>query len=480
MSATIESTESTERLAVTLPQLGETVTEATVTRWLVEPGATVTAGQPLFEVATDKVDTEVPAESDGVLVEILVPVDATAPVGATLAYLAVASVPALDAPAPGAPTSGSTASESSPPVTAAPGTTTPVTATPVTATPAAGRVTSPLVRQLLRERGLAESDVTPSGLGGRITRADVLAASSGTVVPTHPITGAPIPTTAPTVPTHPLTAAPISTTGTPLPTVTTHVVTPAPSAPTGEEALRPGTTRIPLSRMRRVTGARLHESVSTIPHVLSVVQVDLAAVEQARQAHRDAFKARHGFSLTYLPFIVHALADALRSFPEMNAHYQDDADGPALVTHRALHLGLAVDLDHQGLVVPTLADADGYRLELLATRIHELASAARTGSLAPSAYQGGTFTVSNNGSAGSHLTAAIINPPQVAILSTDAVRRVPVAVTLPTGEEVVVVHPVCNLSLSWDHRAFDGAYAAGFLAELARRLETRDWAAELR
>lgn len=482
--------------AILLPQLGETVLEATVTRWHVELGGMVKAGEPLVDLATDKVDTELVAECDGTLIEVLVAIGETVAVGTTLARVAATDL-AITTPA--APSEPQTAAI------------TPAAIAPAAITPAAvintpeigGVVTSPTTRRRLREANLVPAMIMATGKGGRITRVDVEAAISARSLRATPVQD-PVGQVVTTSQAGQAVLEGEPTTSAKVPTPQRHAVLEGEQEPAyqerkiseaisviaatpadGELKTHPdlvqvtGAQRLQLSRMRRITGARLHESVTTIPHVLSVIEVDLANVERARRAHKEAFAARAGFSLTYLPFIAHALADALRAFPHLNAHYVDAETEPALILHRSLHLGVAVDLDGAGLVVPTVFDADGFRVPLLARRIKEAAEKARAGRLTPAEMTGATFTVSNNGSAGSHLTAAIINPPQVAILSTDAVRRVPVAVTTPDGDEVVVVHPVCNLSLSWDHRAFDGAYAARFLVELKRLLESRDWMAEL-
>jgi 2-oxoglutarate dehydrogenase E2 component (dihydrolipoamide succinyltransferase) len=210
------------------------------------------------------------------------------------------------------------------------------------------------------------------------------------------------------------------------------------------------------------------------PHAFSVVEVDYANVDAARGAAKDAFRAAEGFGLTYLPFISRAIVDGLREFPHMNA----SVIGDTLVVHKFVDLGIAVDLDYQGLIVPVIRDAETKRLRAIAHEINDLATRARARKLSPGEIQGGTFTVTNNGSAGSVLTMPVINQPQVAIVSTDAIVRKPVVVDTPTGESIAI-HPVGNLAMAWDHRAFDGAYAANFLARVKEILETRDWSAEL-
>ncbi len=232
---------------------------------------------------------------------------------------------------------------------------------------------------------------------------------------------------------------------------------------------------VPLSKIRKLTGSHMVMSKGVSPHAFSVVEVDFANVDKTRARVKNDWKGNEGFSLTYLPFIARAVVDALAEFPHLNASVGQDE----LVVHQYVDLGIAVDLDFEGLIVPVVRGADGKRLRAIAREINDLANRARSKRLSPDEIQGGTFTISNNGSAGSVLTMPIINQPQVAILSTDAIQRKPVVATLPDGGEAIVIHPVGNLAMSWDHRAFDGAYAAGFLVKMKDILENRDWGAEL-
>jgi 2-oxoglutarate dehydrogenase E2 component (dihydrolipoamide succinyltransferase) len=209
--------------------------------------------------------------------------------------------------------------------------------------------------------------------------------------------------------------------------------------------------------------------------VFSVVEVDYANVDATRNAVKSEWKTSEGFGLTYLPFITRAIIDALREFPHLNA----SIDGENLIVHNYVDLGVAVDLDYQGLLVPVVRNAETKRLRGIAREINDLAERARARKLLPDEIQGGTFTLTNNGSAGSVLTMAIINQPQVAIISTDAIVRKPVVAQLVDGSESIAIHPVGNLAMTWDHRAFDGAYAARFLARTKEILESQDWSAEL-
>ena len=483
---------------VTLPQLGETVTEGTITRWFKNVGDTVRADEPLFEVSTDKVDTEVPSPIAGTLTEIRVQAGDTVPVGTVIAVVGASSGAAAPAPAPVAPAPAVAAPVPAPtpapaPVAAAPAPAPAPVPKPAPApAPAPARapaaalptniVLSPVVRRLITDHGIDVAVLRGTGPGGRITREDVL-----DYIDAHGLTRTPAPTSA-AVPTPAPAAAPApapapASAPTPAPAPAA-VPAPAPApaaapkpapAPAPRVVVGARDEVVPLSKIRRLTGSHMVASKSTAPHAFSVVEVDYANVDVARNASKDSFKSAEGFSLTYLPFISRAIVDAIAHFPHMNA----SLDGDTLVVHKYVDLGIAVDLEYQGLLVPVVRGAEGKRLRAIAREINDLASRARSRKLSPDEIQGGTFTISNNGSAGSVLTMAIINQPQVAIISTDAIVRKPVAVRMPDGSESIAIHPVGNLAMSWDHRAFDGAYAANFLAKVKQILETQDWSAEL-
>ncbi len=450
---------------VSLPQLGETVTEGTITRWFKKVGDSVAADEPLFEVSTDKVDTEVPSPVAGVLTEIRVGEGDTVPVGSVIAVVgssgaavvapAPAPAPVVETPAPApapAPVAATPAPAPAPAPTPAPAPVAASAPAPVSGNDA-GILLSPVVRRLLNEHGISPSLIKGSGPGGRITREDVLdyIDRSGSQ---------PAPAAAPA----PVVAAPA-----------------AASAPAPAPAARPvvvGGARdeeVPLTKIRQLTGAHMVMSKGVSPHAFSVVEVDFANVDLARTKVKNEWKATEGFSLTYLPFISRAVVDALSEFPYLNASVGEKS----LVVHRYVDLGIAVDLDYQGLLVPVVRDAETKRLRAIAQEINSLASRARARKVSPDEISGGTFTITNNGSAGSVLTMPIINQPQVAILSTDAIKRRPVVVELPDGSESIAIHPTGNLAMAWDHRAFDGAYAAGFLSRVREILETRDWLAEI-
>jgi len=232
---------------------------------------------------------------------------------------------------------------------------------------------------------------------------------------------------------------------------------------------------IPFSKIRRITAEHMVRSKATSAHTLVVVEVDYEGVEKVRRANRESFKQTEGTSLTYLPFIARATVDAIAEFPHINSSVGDDE----LIVHHYVNLGIAVDLNFEGLLVPVIRDADAKRLRPLARDIADLATRARTKRLTVDDLAGGTFTLTNAGPFGTLLTAAVINQPQVAILSTDGVKKKPVAVELPDGTDAVAVHPVGLLALTFDHRAFDGAYAAAFASRVRQILETRDWSQEL-
>ncbi|MBJ7361112.1 MAG: 2-oxo acid dehydrogenase subunit E2 [Ilumatobacteraceae bacterium] len=448
---------------VTLPQLGETVTEGTITRWFKKVGDTVAADEPLFEVSTDKVDTEVPSPISGVLTEIRVPEGETVPVGAVIGVVGVASGAAPVVAAPAAPVVVAPVAPvvAAPVAPAAPTPVVPAVVAPVAVAPVRdnalatlkdNRLLSPVVRRLVAEHNLNVDGLIGTGPGGRITREDVLdhidklAAAS------------PAPTSQPTVTATATTSAP-----------------PSSQAPVNPPVVRVGQRDevVALSKIRQITGAHMLMSQAVSPHALSMVEVDYSNVDATRLRLKDEFKEAEGFSLTYLPFISRAVVDAIGDFPHMNA----SISGTDLIVHRYVDLGVAVDVNGQGLLVPVVRSAEGKRLRAIAREIRDLAVRAKTRKITPDEIQGGTFTISNNGSAGSVLTMPIINQPQLAILSTDAIVRKPVVVNSDGGESIAI-HPVGNLAMSWDHRAFDGAYAAGFLSRIKEILETRDWSSE--
>jgi 2-oxoglutarate dehydrogenase E2 component (dihydrolipoamide succinyltransferase) len=381
--------------SVAMPQLGESVAEGTVVRWLKRVGDTIAVDEPLFEVATDKVNTEIPSLNTGVLREILVAEGTTVPVGTTLARIE------------GAGEHPAATSVPTPVAAAAPA---PQNTTPEAA--ARAHLHSPVVRRLAREHHLDLSQLRGSGNGGRITRSDVLA--------------------------HVQTLAATDTT------------------PVRGVAFTP---------MRAKIAANVLASKQLVADVFSVMEADMENVHAARLAQREAFHAREGLNLTYLPFIAHAAMGALRAFPAVNARIE----GTSLVFNPSVHLGIAVDLDEQGLVVPVIRDADGLNVTGLARAIAGVSQAARGGA-AGAVFTGSTFSITNTGAFGTLMTAPIINQPNVAILSTDAIEE-----RVVPYNGMIAIRRRMYLCMSWDHRAFDGSTAARFLGHIKRELETRDW-----
>jgi pyruvate dehydrogenase E2 component (dihydrolipoamide acetyltransferase) len=466
---------------VTMPQLGETVTEGTITRWTKAVGDTVAVDEVLFEVSTDKVDSEVPSPAAGTIVEILVAEGETADVGAVLAKIGDAGAApasgggndAASAPAPEpAPETTNTTAQATqqedaalnPPATAPRDEAPAAAAFPPVSQPAAapaassngggdGKVLSPVVRKLINENGLDPARINGTGAGGRITREDVEKLIGGGTPSAPQTQAAPVAASAASAPSAPRGAAPA----------------PLPPAKAGERD-----TVVPFTKIRQRTAEHMIMSKATSAHTLVTIEVDYANVDKVRKAKKEQFKQEEGTSLTYLPFISRAVVDALREFPYANASVGTNE----LVVHRDVNLGIAVDLDYEGLLVPVLKNADGLRLRQLGRGIADIAYRARNKKLQADDITGGTFTITNAGGYGTFITYPVINQPQVAILSTDGVKKRPVVIELPDGTDAIVAHPVGMLGLAWDHRAFDGAYASAFLAKIKEVLETRNWSEE--
>jgi 2-oxoglutarate dehydrogenase E2 component (dihydrolipoamide succinyltransferase) len=340
-----------------------------------------------------------------------------------------------------------------------------------------GALLSPVVRRLITEHELDPSEIPGTGMGGRITREDVLGFIDARA------TQAPAPPSAAPAAAAPA-PAPTQTAVTPAPSPAAPVAVPAtaPSAPAAPATLSspppPLGLRdevLPFTTIRRVTAEHMVRSKATSAHTLLAIEADFEAVERVRRANRERFKAEEGVSLTYLPFIARATIDVLRNYPHLNSSVGDDA----LVLHKDVHLGVAVDLDGEGLMVPVIHNADGQSLRGIARSVADLAFRARSRKLSLDDISGGTFTITNPGPFGTFISFPIIAQPQVAILSTDGVKRKPVVVTGADGTESIAIHSVGILALAFDHRAVDGAYAAAFLRDLANVIETRDWPAEL-
>jgi 2-oxoglutarate dehydrogenase E2 component (dihydrolipoamide succinyltransferase) len=423
-----------------MPALGESVTEGTVTRWLKAVGDAVVADEPLLEVSTDKVDTEIPAPASGVLLSITVGEDSTVEVGAELGVIGAPSAAAA-APAP-APVVAATPA----PAAAAP---TPAAA-PAPAEPAgnADAYVTPLVRRLAAQHNVDLSTVTGTGVGGRIRKSDVLDAALNAKQAAAPAAAAP--------------AAPAAA-----PTTTT-------AAPAAASPLRGRTEK--MSRLRRVIAERMVESLHVSAQLTTVVEVDVTRIANLRARVKGDFEAPEGVKLSFLPFFCKASVEALKQFPQVNATL--NMDEGTVTYFEAEHLGVAVDSE-RGLLVPVIRDAGDLNIAGLARRIADLADRTRTNKLSPDELSGGTFTVTNTGSRGALFDTPIINQPQVAILGTGAVVKRPVVVKDDSGADVIAIRSMVYLALTYDHRLVDGADAARFLGAIKARLEEASFHAEL-
>jgi 2-oxoglutarate dehydrogenase E2 component (dihydrolipoamide succinyltransferase) len=416
---------------ITMPALGESVSEGTVTRWLKNIGDSVAVDEALLEVSTDKVDTEIPSPVAGTLLAIDVAVDSTVPVGARLGLIGTsgaAPVAAPAAPKP-APVVATPAPVVAAPIVSAPA---PVAAAPVTQ-PADAYVT-PLVRKLANELGVNLANVKGTGIGGRIRREDVESLSK----PAAPAYAAPAPTAAAPTAARPATVA----------------VSP----------LR-GTT-VTMSRLRKVIAARMVESLQVSAQLTTVVEVDVTKISRLREKAKASFEAREGVKLSYLPFFAVAVCEALKQHPVLNS----SVEGDQITYHGTEHLGIAVDTD-RGLLVPVIANAGDLNMGGIARKISDLAARTRDNKVTPDELGGGTFTLTNTGSRGALFDTPIINQPQVAILGLGAVVKRPMVVRGEDGGETIAIRSMVYLGLSYDHRVVDGADAARFLVTLKERLE---------
>ena len=434
---------------IVLPALGESVTEGTITRWLKAVGDSVAVDEPLVEISTDKVDTEIPASVAGVLTAITAPEDSVVEVGGELGRIgsSVAAAPAAPAPAAPAPAA-------------------PAPAAPAPAAPAAPQATeavqsgyvTPLVRRMANEAGVNLATITGSGAGGRVTKSDVIAASGSTPAPViaAPVIAAPSPAApAPSAPTPAASkvSAPIAATGTSLSSKTE-----------------------PLSRLRKVIAERMVESLQVSAQLTTVIEVDVTKIASVRNQVKKSFEQREGVKLSFMPFFVKASVEALKQFPQVNASI--DMVAGTVTYHSDENIGIAVDTE-RGLLVPVIRQAGDLNIAGIARHIADLAERTRTGKVAPDDLSGGTFTVTNTGSRGALFDTPIINQPQVAILGTGAVVKRPIVVTDSSGQDVIAIRSMVYLALSYDHRLVDGADAARFLSTMKARLEEASFDAEL-
>ena len=425
---------------ITMPALGESVSEGTVTRWLKNVGDSVAMDEALLEVSTDKVDTEIPSPVAGTLLAIDVPVDSTVPVGARLGLIGSANgaVPA----APVAPVAPVVAAPVAPivaaPVVSAPPVTAPVSA-PVAAQ--ADAYVTPIVRKLAAELGVNLAMIQGSGIGGRIRKEDVQAAAKPAAVQSAPSTA---------------------------------TVTPAmaKSSPVSASPLR-GTT-VTMSRLRKVIAARMVESLQVSAQLTTVIEVDVTKISRLRDRAKATFEAREGVKLSFLPFFAVAVCEALKVHPVLNS----SVEGDQITYHGAEHLGIAVDTE-RGLLVPVIHNAGDLNMGGIARKISDLAARTRDNKVSPDELGGGTFTITNTGSRGALFDTPIINQPQVAILGLGAIVKRPMVVRGEDGGETIAIRSMVYLGLSYDHRVVDGADAARFLVTLKERLELGGFESDL-
>jgi pyruvate dehydrogenase E2 component (dihydrolipoamide acetyltransferase) len=455
VSASASSNGSGEGTSVTLPALGESVTEGTVTRWLKQVGDSVEADEPLLEVSTDKVDTEIPSPSSGTLVQITVGEDETVEVGAELGIIAsgAAATARSAAPAPSEPAAQPAQPAAQPAQPAAQPAQPAAQPAQPAAQPAADgapQYVTPLVRKLAADNAVDLSTVTGTGVGGRIRKQDVLDAAKAREDAERA-------------------AAQQAAAAPGLPSAAPAVQAAAPAAPS---PLR-GTTE-KLSRARRVIAQRVHQSLQDTAQLTTVVEVDVTAIAQVRDRVKRSFQQREGVKLSFLPFFAKAALEALKEHPKLNATL--DIEKGEVTYHGSEHLTIAVDTE-RGLMVPVIHDAGDLSVTGLAKRITDLAERTRTNKITPNEISGGTFTLTNTGSRGALFDTPIFFEPQVAILGTGSVVKRPVVVDTPLGETIAIRHMV-YLALSYDHRLIDGADAARFLGAVKSRLEDGGVAAE--
>ncbi|OBB25971.1 2-oxoglutarate dehydrogenase, E2 component, dihydrolipoamide succinyltransferase, partial [Mycolicibacterium fortuitum] len=452
---------------VVMPELGESVTEGTVTRWLKKVGDSVGVDEPLVEVSTDKVDTEIPSPVAGTLLEITAEEDDTVAVGGELAKIGDAAAaapaqplaPAAPAPEPKPEPKSEPKPEPKPepkaqPAPAAPAPAAPAPAAPAPAAPAAAGdgdgspYVTPLVRKLASENGVDLASVKGTGVGGRIRKQDVLAAAEAKKAPP-----------APAAPAAPAAAAPAAASAAPAPAL----------------AHLRGTTQ-KASRIRQITAKKTRESLQATAQLTQTHEVDMTKIVALRSRAKADFAEREGVNLTYLPFIARAVIDALKIHPNINASYNEDTK--EITYYDAEHLGFAVDTE-QGLLSPVIHNAGDLSLGGLARAISDIAARARSGNLKPDELSGGTFTITNIGSQGALFDTPILVPPQAAMLGTGAIVKRPRVISDEYGNESIGVRSVCYLPLTYDHRLIDGADAGRFVTTIKRRLEEGAFEADL-
>jgi pyruvate dehydrogenase E2 component (dihydrolipoamide acetyltransferase) len=478
---------------VVMPQMGVSVSEGTITKWLKQPGENVEADEPLLEISTDKVDTEVPSPGSGVLQEVLVQEGETVDVGTKLGTIAPAGAeaPAPEAapPEPATQEAAAQADAASPAETPAPVPEQPAPAAAPAPTPApvAAETTggngagdsrafvSPVVARIASEHGIDPAQVEGTGRGGRVTKKDILAfvesggAQAAPAAPPQPVQ-APEPTqaAAPAAP-----AAPPTEPAQPPPRAPEPAPAPQPAAPPQAEpvAAEAGESFEPMNAMRRGIAEHMRRSLDTSAHVTSAIEVDMSQVVAIRKKLKPEFQKSYGVNLTYLAFIARAAVDTLREYPWINGEIR----GEQIVTRNYVNLGFAVELaDGKGLIVPVLKNAETLNLLGIAKGVVDIAQRARDKKLLPDEVQGGTFTITNPGGYGTFHGTPVISQPQAAILGTYAVVKRPWVVQDDLDQDVIAIRPIMNLTLTYDHRLVDGALAGRFLRDLRLKLESWD------
>ncbi|HEU0055638.1 MAG TPA: dihydrolipoamide acetyltransferase family protein, partial [Gaiella sp.] len=484
------------QVEVVMPQMGVSVSEGTITRWLKQAGDTVALDEPLLEISTDKVDTEVPSPGEGVVTEIRVQEGETVEVGTVLAVIGAAGAapappaepaeplqeetPATEeaaAPAPepaAAPVPVATAPAEQPAAPAAP----PAPSAPAEAPSGNGRTfVSPVVARIAAQHGVDPGAVTGTGQGGRVTKKDILAfiesgAAAPPPAPAEPVAAAPAPAVeAQPAPAEIAAAAapPTAPPGAPAPAPAAPAPAPAAAAePAAPVPAAVGEVEEPMTAMRRGVAEHMRRSLDTSAHVTSAIEVDMSRVVAAREVLKKEYQASYGVNPTYLAFIAKAAVETLSEWPWVNGEMRGDK----IVTRTFVNLGIAVALeDGKGLIVPVIRNAQDLNLLGMARGIAELAEKARTKKLMPDDVQGGTFTITNPGGFGTFHGTPIISQPQAGILGTYALVKRPWVVQDELGQDVIAIRPMMNITLTYDHRLVDGAYAGGFLRDLRGRLE---------
>lgn len=460
---------------VVMPQMGSSVTEGTISRWLKQVGDTVQADETIVEISTDKVDTEVPSPTAGVVMELLVAEGVTVDVGTRIAVLStdLSATPSAAAPVAAPPAEVAAPVEAAP-VAAAPVEAAPVAAAPVPVTqlPTSGEdraFVSPVVARMVAEHQLDITQIAGTGRGGRVTKKDVenflAARASGG--------GYAAPMSEPTAVAPPAAATPVAPVATP-PAAAPPVAAPTPAAPAAAVAAAPagnGEEIYTFSRVRQVTAKHMRESIETAAHVTQVWEVDLGRVTDIRNRLKPKFKNDYGVSLSFLPFIMRATVDAMAAWPWMNAEIREND----AIIKRYVNLGMAVSVDDgKGLMVPAIKNAETLNLLGLAQAVADLAVRGRSKKLTIDDLTGGTFTITNPGVFGSLYGTPILPVGQVGILDTGAIVRRPMVVEGPDGSEAIAIRPMMYLSISYDHRLVDGAYASQFMAQIRTNLQTWD------